>query len=158
MIQLRPMREDEYPGYLAYFIPDYAREIAVNYRLSTADSFVRAQQEIAEDLPEGVNTAGQVLLCLLEQSDNRCRHIGYLWYKPDTAMRTLFIYDFHIFDTCQDQGLGKQALRAFEQEMRDNHFEQIRLRVAGDNARARHVYEATGFSVTGINMSKKLTD
>jgi ribosomal protein S18 acetylase RimI-like enzyme len=28
--------------------------------------------------------------------------------------------------------------------------------VAEDNQRARHVYEATGFQVTGVNMSKSL--
>lgn len=158
MITLRPMHEDEYPGYLEYFIPDYAREIASNYRLSIDDSLARAKSEIAEDLPEGVNTPGQVLLCLLAQSDNTSRHIGYLWYKPDTAMRTVFIYDFHIFNACQGQGLGKQALRAFEQEMQHKDFEQIRLRVAGDNERARHVYEAIGFGVTGVNMSKTIKD
>ena len=158
MIKFRPMHEDEYPGYLEYFIPDYAREIASNYRLSADDSLVRAKQEIAEDLPEGVNTPGQVLLCLITQLDNTIMHVGYLWYKPDTAMRTVFIYDFHIFNSCQGQGLGKQALRVFEQEMRDKDFEQIRLRVAGDNERARHVYEAIGFGVTGINMSKTIKD
>jgi len=30
--------------------------------------------------------------------------------------------------------------------------------VAGDNARAQHIYEASGFGVTGINMSKSITD
>lgn len=158
MIQFRPMREDEYPDYLAYFIPDYAREIAANYWLSAEGSLARAKQEIAEDLPDGVNTPGQVLLCLITQRDNTAQHAGYLWYKPNPATRTVFIYDFHILTAWQGRGLGKQALHAFEQAMRRENIEQIRLRVAGDNARARHVYEATGFGVTGINMSKTITD
>ncbi|EXU76136.1 GNAT family N-acetyltransferase [Erwinia papayae] len=158
MIQFRPMREDEYSDYLEYFIADYAREISSNYRLSAGDSEKRAKQEIAESLPEGVDTPGQVLLCLTARLDNATSHVGYLWYKPDTAMRTLFIYDFHIFHAFQGQGLGKQALRAFEQEMQDNNFQQIRLRVAGDNARARHLYETIGFGVTGINMSKTIKE
>ncbi|POP44044.1 GNAT family N-acetyltransferase [Superficieibacter electus] len=156
MIMLRPMHEDEYPAFLEYFIADYSREIASNYRLSDNDALARAQQEIADDLPDGVNTPCHVLLCLIVQEDNKTRHVGYLWYKPDTARRTVFIYDFHIFNTCQGQGLGKQALRAFEQDLRNKHFEHIRLRVAFDNPRARHVYETVGFGVTGINMSKSL--
>lgn len=156
MITFRPMREDEYPAYLEYFIADYAREIASNYRLSADDSLARATQEIADDLPQGVNTPGQRLLCLMAESDNTNQHVGYLWYKPDTAMRTVFIYDFHVFNAFQGQGLGKDALRAFEHDMQDKGVEQIRLRVAGDNERARHVYEASGFGVTGINMSKSL--
>ncbi|MCS3430421.1 GNAT family N-acetyltransferase [Klebsiella sp. BIGb0407] len=157
MIKFRPMREDEYPGYLAYFIPDYAREIASNYQLSVDDSLARAKQEIAEDLPGGVNTPGHVLLSLIAHSAQTEQHVGYLWYKPDTIMRTVFIYDFHIFNDCQGQGLGKKALAAFEQDLREQHFQQIRLRVAGDNARAQHVYEKSGFGVTGINMSKTIT-
>ncbi|XTZ39953.1 GNAT family N-acetyltransferase [Salmonella enterica] len=158
MIEFRPMREEEYSGYLEYFITDYAREIASNYRLCADDSLARAKQEIAEDLPEGVDTPGQVLLCLIAKSDNTDKHVGYLWYKPDADMRIVFIYDFHIFNSCQGQGLGKHALRAFEHEMRDKGIEHIRLRVAGDNARAQHVYEAVGFGVTGINMSKSIKD
>jgi len=157
MIVLRPMDNNEYPGFLDYFIADYAREIASNYQLSFDDSLARATKEIAKDLFDGVKTPGQILLCLIAYFDNTERHVGYLWYKPDTAMRTVFIYDFHIFDSFQGQGLGKKALRAFEQELREQNFEQIRLRVAGDNVRAQHLYEVSGFGVTGINMSKSIT-
>ncbi|ELY4480298.1 GNAT family N-acetyltransferase [Cronobacter turicensis] len=156
MLMFRPMREEEYPAYLEYFITDYAQEIAANYRLSEEEALTSAKQEIAATLPEGVNTPGHVLLCLLVQDESNHKHTGYLWYKPDPGMQTVFIYDFHIFTACQGRGLGKDALRAFEDEMRARGVEQIRLRVAGDNARARHVYEASGFGVTGINMSKSI--
>ncbi|WP_300002610.1 GNAT family N-acetyltransferase [uncultured Cedecea sp.] len=158
MITFRPMREDEYPAYLTYFIADYAQEITSNYRLSLDDSRLRAKQEIAEDLPDGVHTPGQVLLCLTVSPGQKEQHVGYLWYKPDTAMRTVFIYDFHIFNDYQGQGLGKKALQALEKNLREQNFQQIRLRVAGDNSRAQHVYEKSGFGVTGINMSKTITD
>ena len=71
-------------------------------------------------------------------------------------MRVAFISDFHIFPAYQGRGLGKQALEVFENELKCKGFQQIKLRVADDNKRARHVYEVTGFRVTGINMSKPL--
>ena len=156
MITFRPMREDEYGAYLDYFLADYAQEITANFRLSSDDALARAKREIADYLPEGVNTPGHKLLCVIAKEDNR--HVGYLWYKPDTAMETVFIYDFHIFNACQGLGMGKQTLQAFEQAMRGEGFKQVNLRVAGDNERARHVYETVGFSVTGINMSKSLRE
>jgi hypothetical protein len=61
------MTDKEYPTFLEYFISDYADEIHSNYRLSPADSLVRATKEISETLAEGVNTHGQVLLCLIEK-------------------------------------------------------------------------------------------
>lgn len=154
MVSFRSMTEKEYPAFLDYFISDYADEIASNYRLSPADAHVRATKEISETLAEGVNTQGHVLLCVVEKSDQTDRHIGYLWYKPDTALGSVFIYDFHIFNACQGKGLGKQTLCAFEAYLLEKGFKEIRLRVAGDNARARHIYEHSGFGVTGVNMSK----
>jgi GNAT superfamily N-acetyltransferase len=78
-----------------------------------------------------VNTPGQVLLCLFTQADNRDRHVGYLWYKPDAATRSVFIYDFYIFSACQGQGLGTQALRAFEQEMREQGLNRFDFALPG---------------------------
>ena len=158
MMMLRPMSEDEYPGYLEYFIPDYAQEIASNYGLSAEDALARAKQEIAHDLPQGVNTPGHILLSVLLCSDEKEKPVGYLWYKPDPLMQTVFIYDFYIFSDYQGQGLGKQALPIFEQYLREQGFKQMRLRVAGDNARAQYLYKASGFGVTGINMSKTITE
>jgi len=156
MISLRPMRENEFLAYLDYLIPDYASEIASNYRLSDNESLEQAKREIASDLPDGVNTIGHVLLCLVHPTENPEKVIGYLWYKQDPTMRVAFISDFHIFPSYQSQGLGKQALEVLENELKRKGFQQIKLRVADDNERARHVYEVTGFRVTGINMSKPL--
>ncbi|MGF6174528.1 GNAT family N-acetyltransferase [Ensifer sp. 4252] len=154
MISFRPMLESEYAGYLAYFIPDYAAEIAANYGLSDADALAQATGEIAEDLPQGVDTPGNVLLCLMDSASTE--HVGYLWYRPDAKARSAFISDFHILPDHQGKGLGKLAIEAFEAELSAKGFGQIKLRVAEDNRRARHVYEATGFRVTGTNMSKTL--
>jgi ribosomal protein S18 acetylase RimI-like enzyme len=150
------MRDSEYPAYLDYFSRDYASEIASNYGLSAGASLAQAKREIATDLPDGVHTDGQNLLCLVDPAGDREEVIGYLWYKPDAAMRAAFINDFHIFPACQGKGLAKLALAVLESELKRKGFEQIKLRVAEDNKRARHVYEATGFRVSGINMSKSL--
>lgn len=150
------MRDSEYPAYLDYFIPDYAAEISSNYGLSEPTSLAQAKREIAADLPDGVNTLGQVLLCLIDQSDSSETLIGYLWYRPDATMRSAFISDFHILAAYQGKGLGKQALEVLENELKGKGFDQIKLRVAADNKRARHVYEVTGFRVTGVNMSKAI--
>jgi ribosomal protein S18 acetylase RimI-like enzyme len=151
------MTEDEYPAYLEYFVNDYAYEIESNYGASRRDSLARAKQEISELRPDGVNTHGQVLMCIDAQSGKTNNHVGYLWYKPDSTKYAVFIYDFHIFTSSQGLGLGKQSLRAFEVYLQAKGFKEIRLRVAGDNARARHVYETNGFGVTGINMRKSIT-
>ncbi|MGN7804199.1 GNAT family N-acetyltransferase [Ensifer sp. 22521] len=152
MISFRPMLDSEYPAYLDYFIPDYAIEISANYGFSDADALVQARREIAQDLPQGVKTPGNVLLCVINETDSSL--IGYLWYRPDLAGHSVFISDFHILASQQGQGFAKQALNALETELTAKGFKQIKLRVAENNRRAKHVYDVAGFRVTGINMSK----
>ncbi|MBP2449067.1 GNAT family N-acetyltransferase [Rhizobium leguminosarum] len=156
MISLRPMRDNEYSAYLDYFIPEYAAEISSNYGLSDVLSLAQAKREIATDLPDGVQTSGEVLLCLIDHSERHETVVGYLWYKPDPEMRSVFISDFHILPAYQGKGRGKQVLEVLEGELKGRGFEQIKLRVAADNKRAQHVYEDTGFRVTGVNMSKSI--
>lgn len=156
MISLKPMLDIEFTGYLDYFIPDYASEIASNYRLLEHEALAQAKREIAADLPDGVDTTGQVLLCLVDRAPGSEKLVGYLWYKPNLETRAAFINDFHILPEYQGRGLGKRALELLEIELKREGFQQIKLRVADDNKRARHVYEVTGFQVTGINMSKTL--
>lgn len=151
------MQQSEYPAYLDYFIPDYAAEISANYGLSEGAALEQAKREVADDLPDGVSTVGQTLLCLVDASAGSETHVGYLWYKADTTKRSAFIFDFHILQAFQGKGLARKALEALEDELKAAGVQQIKLRVAGDNARARHVYEAFGFGVTGINMSKAIT-
>lgn len=156
MISLRPMRADEYPAYLDYFIPDYAAEIIANYGLSPAEARLQAVRETHEDLPKGVETSGQVLLCLIDRISGDDSIIGYLWYRPDVPARSIYISDFHIFAAHQGKGYGKEALAILESELARTGFTQIKLRVAENNKRAKHVYDVSGFRVTGVNMSKAI--
>lgn len=154
MIVFTPMDAECYQAYLDYFVPDYAAEISLNYRLSEQAALVQARSEITSNLPDGAKTKGHVLRRIMQQDSTAERLIGYLWYKPDLSTRSAFIYDFCILERYRGQGLARQVLSAFENGMRSQGFEQLKLRVAANNDRARHVYEATGFQVTGINMSK----
>lgn len=154
MISLRSMRENELADYLDYFIPAYASEISSSHRIPYSEALVQAELEVADDLPGGINTAGQSLLCLYDSDNSPEEVIGYLWYEEDLPLA--FINDFHILPAYQGKGLAKQALELLGSSLKLSGFQHIKLRVAGDNDRAKHVYESSGFCVTGINMSKPL--
>lgn len=156
MIALRPMRKDEYSGYLSYFIPDYAAEISRNFGFSQAEALAQAKREIADDLPDGPDTAGEVLLAITESALGSDAVVGYFWYRPNETSRSVFISDFHILPAYQGNGYGKSALAALEAALCEAGFEHVRLRVAADNGRAHHLYESGGFRTTGINMSKSI--
>jgi len=155
MIHFSTMSEREYAAYLDYFLNDYAQEIASNYDRSPHDARRQAETEIAQNLPDGPQTKGQILLTILDNAPQPDL-IGYVWYRPDDKIRSVFIYDFYILPDHRGKGQGKAALQALETELAHQGYGEIRLRVAADNPRAQHVYQTGGFRVTGINMAKRI--
>ena len=154
MIQLRKMRASEFAGFVAYFVPDYAAEISTNYDVDLATAQVRATQDVVGDLGQGVETPGQVLLCIVREGDQTDTPVGYLWCKPDSAGPTVFISDFYIYPEHRGQGFAKAALRALEVMFAATGHSEGRLRVAADNTNAQRLYQAAGYRVTGTNMRK----
>ncbi len=156
MIAFTPITSATFQGFVDYFVPDYAAEITANYHLSETEALAQAAQEIKNSFPLAENTPGQTLLCITYQENNRELHIGYLWYKANTLQKSVFINEFYLFPLFRNKGLGRKALRALEERLTHEGCRQIQLRVAGDNAQARHLYEVSGFRVTGVNMNKVL--
>jgi ribosomal protein S18 acetylase RimI-like enzyme len=156
MIHLRQMRGHEFPDFVAYFVPDYAAEISANYDVDIDVARTRAEQTISDDLGQGVDTVGQVLLCIVRDDDAEDRPIGYLWCTPDKAGETVFISDFYIYPNHRGFGFGKRALNALEAMFRATGHTDIQLRVATNNQIAQHLYTAAGFRTTGINMRKPI--
>ena len=156
MIHLRQMRADEFPDFVAYFVPDYAAEISANYDVDIGSARTKAEQDVKDDLGLGVDTPGQILLCILRDGDESNQPVGYLWCKSDNAERFVFISDFYVQPHHRGNGYGKLALKALEAMFEKTDHTEIRLRVAADNKIAQQLYLAAGFHATGINMRKPI--
>lgn len=156
MVTFRSPTSREFSAFVNYFIPDYAAEIVSNYRLSEVDAVEQARRELEASFPDGENSTGQVLLCIIQSESNKENHIGYLWYKPDPHLHSAWINDFYLFPAFRGQGFGSEAMKHLEVRLVQEGYKQVKLRVAADNTQARRVYENNGFNVTGINMNKVL--
>lgn len=155
MIALRPMRRDEFASYGDSFVPDYAAEIEANYGLSAEAALEQSEREFGRDLPDGVDTADQVLLCIVATGGDDLP-LGYLWYRLDEDAGLAFVFDFFMLPDHRDKGYGTKALAALEAMLVADGVRHLRLRVAADNSRARHVYQRAGFRVTGYNLAKQI--
>ena len=156
MVVLHPMSETDFAEFLAYFIPDYAAEIAANYHLSSDDALAQAKREAAASLPDGERTEGQSLKSIVRTENGTEQRIGYLWYRANAEDSSAFIYDFYLLPEFRSQGLGSLAMKSLESLLASEGIRQIKLRVAAENAHAKKVYEANGYQVTGYNMNKLL--
>lgn len=156
VITFRSPTNQEFQAFVDYFIPDYAAEIVSNYRLSEEDALAQARRDLEASFPDGEKSAGQVLLCIILSAPEKEHHIGYLWYKPDPHLHSVYINDFYLFPLFRGQGYGSEAMKQLELRLIEGGCKQIKLRVAAGNPQARRVYENNGFNVTGINMNKVL--
>lgn len=154
-IVLRPMHSGEFGPYRTDLVADYAAEISSNFEISPSAAKAQAEREIAKDLPDGIDTAGQMLTCIIDDEQGDAA-IGYFWCQPDKETRIAFIADFSIVAAHRGKGLGTRALAVLESQMAEAGFEQLRLRVAADNQHAQHVYRSSGFRISGVSMSKAI--
>ena len=166
-VGLRRMAEDEFEAYQAYFVAEYAQEIMDNYGHSNITALKMANAAIQGAFPNGDLSDNQDLLSIelvvdksekekAEVKNERAQLAGYLWRKYNDKEASCFILDFYIMPSMRSKGLGKQAIQALEEEVNAKGYKEIKLRVAYQNMRAAALYKALGFTITGINMSKRM--
>jgi len=158
MISLERMNEEQFISYCDYFVADYAIEIEENYRKTIDQATIIASQELKDDLPEGVHTKNNIILCIEIEEEMDRKLIGYLWYKKNIDDSNIFIFDFYIFPQYRSMGYGKECIAILEKNMRKEGVGQVKLRVAYSNVRALALYKELGFEITGINMSKNIRE
>ncbi|MCU5775824.1 GNAT family N-acetyltransferase [Erwiniaceae bacterium BAC15a-03b] len=148
---LREMQPAEFAVWQQLFIEEYAGDLRANSGYSDLFARQRAQQTLDNYLEQGLETARQVLLCIEAQQ----QVVGYLWYQRDE--QSAYIQDFLVLPAFRGAGYGRQALRDLEVSLQQQGVVEIRLRVAANNPRAKALYEACQFQITGYNMSRMLT-
>jgi ribosomal protein S18 acetylase RimI-like enzyme len=149
-MQLVPMTEAEYSVYLKKLIPEYAAEHVEAGNWTADEAEAKAQAQVNQILPEGVNTPGNYLYFLRVEEDT----VGVLWLAV-MGQRT-FIYDIEIHENFRRQGYATQALLAAEEKAREFGTTAIALHVFGKNTGARALYDKVGYQVTDIMMAKNL--
>ena len=150
MITLRPLQSHEFAAFAAYFVPDYAAELVANYGISQDAALAEATEDLALDLPQGADTPGEVLMCILLGD----QVVGYLFYALNETRHFAFIKDFHVLPPYQGNGYGTTAIDALTALIKPQGITQLRLRIAAKNERAHRLYTKLGFFPTGTNMAK----
>lgn len=157
MVQLIPMTPDEFDRYMETAVADYAEVHRKTGVCTAAEALALAQAEYAQLLPDGLASPNQHLFSICTDAGRR---VGLLWFEPreKRGQRSVYIYDFVVDPQWRGQGHGAAALAALEELVRPMGISRISLNVMGWNHGARALYERCGFTVTGIGMTKLLSD
>ena len=155
MIRLQPMTEAEFLEYSENSIISYART-SPKYRDVDATTAIREVRlnYFTKIMPEGFCSKGHLLFSLFDEA----AHVGYLHLGevPAPGSKTLHAWDFIIFEACRGRGLGKRAMAAAGEKLKQLGYHRITLNVFGDNEVARGLYKAMGFQVTQLQMAADL--
>jgi ribosomal protein S18 acetylase RimI-like enzyme len=148
------MRADEYPAWRAAHIDWYARDLAENGSMAVSAARRKAIADMESVLPLGLETPDHSLL-VVEVDGAR---VGSVWFavRDEEGVSHAYLFAVEITPTRRGEGFGREAMEAFEDEVRARGLRRISLNVFGGNERARSLYRALGFSESSVHMDKDL--
>ncbi|MBL8080079.1 MAG: GNAT family N-acetyltransferase [Anaerolineales bacterium] len=151
MSKLHPMSQSEFDAFLERSIPEYAEDKVRAGNWTQTESLEKSRKEFEELLPQGLNTRDNFLYTLYDEKEA----VGEIWMKtipPDHG----FIYEVYIQERFRGKGHGKSIMLLLEEKAREMGLKSLGLHVFGSNRVARNLYEAIGYEITNVNMSKTL--
>jgi len=142
---LRKMTEEEFASFVEYSVKANAEELMLENDLSPEEALRKAQNEITEMLPGGLETKSHELLTI----ENALSHenVGFLWsiFEETEGRKQSFLCDFLIFEHQRRKGYASAALRAFEKRAKAEGCVECVLYVAAKNKAAGALYQKCGY-------------
>ncbi|HJQ51477.1 MAG TPA: GNAT family N-acetyltransferase [Gaiellaceae bacterium] len=153
-VQLRPMRDDEFAGWLPKMRDDYGQAMIDDGGVLPEAAREKAAADCEQLFPGGRPSAEQLVFVLEAEGEA----VGELWLckRDDMGRPCLFVYDIHVADAYRGRGYGKAAMLLAEEEARRRGIDRIALNVFGRNEVARRLYLSLGYAENAIAMSKSL--
>lgn len=147
------MKPKAFQEYISFAVNEYAKEKIEVGSWSISQAQQNAQMTYDRLLPKGLNTPYHFLYSIYDDTVI----VGYIWFGADNENQSrAFIFDFEIYHDYQNNGFGSQALKLVSNEAKKMGFDTIGLHVFGNNDKAIHVYQKSGFDITDIKMQKKI--
>jgi mycothiol synthase len=153
MIEMAP---DDFARRRAPLIAGYARAITTSRGLTVAEAEAEAERDVADKLPRGPATRGQ----LLRKAVVDGTEVGWIWVSlPGTTMPEMaWISDVEVDPDFRGRGYAGAIIAAAEAELVDLGVPRLGLNVFGDNETAQRLYERLGFEITARQLSRPLRD
>ena len=146
MIELNKMTEDEFRMIMNISAGSHINELMKEEGLSYEDAVKETENELAEMLPDGIDTKDNYLMTIKRTSDNKT--VGFIWtlHEYNEDVKQSFICDFLIYETYRRQGYGTEALFSAEKYAKENGCAESVLFVNESNIPAVMLYEKCGYT------------
>jgi ribosomal protein S18 acetylase RimI-like enzyme len=150
VIDLRPLREDEYGDWDAAHRAEYERGLVEHVGMPPEQAKAKVELDVSHVLPNGLATAGTWIWAV--EDDGRVVGTVFVGIRDGGA----WLYDITIAEGDRGKGYGRAAMTALEDEVRALGHETIGLNVWGGNDVARGLYRSLGWAEESVHMRKAL--
>lgn len=154
-LYLRLMTLEQFEYFKIYSCEMYAR-VSPHYREMP---FAEALKIIVNDFnarfaPEGLDTPGQFFIAIMQDD----QQVGYFHFSEfPKGSKSVFGWNFHIFDNYQRSGLGKASAVLAKLFLKEKGYSKVALNVLANNEAAIKIYESFDFKVTQLSMESDIT-
>jgi len=154
MIEIRPMRRDEFPYVMDKPHIDYTEALAAAEGISYDDAKEMADAQVGGILTDGFDTAGQHFFTIESQG----AFAGFAWIqiKEDKHKKTAWGFNIYIGEAFRRQGLAKKTLEYLTPVLRGMGVTDIAFQVYAHNHKAIALYRQFGLETTNLIMKRKL--
>ncbi|MCH4826920.1 GNAT family N-acetyltransferase [Planococcus halocryophilus] len=152
--KLQQMTEEEFDHYLAYFIPDYAKDLVENYMIPLEKAMEESKNLMEQLLPNKQHTEGQLVYTIYSPKEDKT--IGVIWYNIQSENKKVYIYHILIKEEFRKKGFATFVLRELEESMKSDGITSMGLNVFGKNPNAYKLYEKLGYQTQSTAMGKRI--
>lgn len=152
--KLREMTEKEFDSYLAYLIPDYAKDVSENLMIPFEKAEKDAEKLMSDLFPNKQNSAGQHVYHIYSLEFDK--NVGVIWYNIQTESNKAFIYHILIHEAFRKKGFASLVLQELETILKESGVTSMGLNVFGTNPNAQRLYEKLGYKIASTAMGKRI--
>lgn len=142
-VSVRPMLPAEYEPWYDLQVIDYGQSFVDAGVLEPAEAHVRAVEQSAQLLPEGLATPGHEILTLLADGETA----GSIWLQHGYAPDTSYVFGVEVDEDKRGRGLGRAVMQAAEVASLAAGSHRLGLYVFGHNTVAIRLYVSLGYQV-----------
>ena len=155
--RLRPLTDEELPGYSEAALRGYATSIEEQGGMPRGFAQEKARRDFEQLWPDGVPADGHAVFGVEDAETGE--QVGYLWIaeRDNQGRKVVWIYDIEIDERFRGRGFGRAAMELAEQQARERGLGRVELNVFGRNEVARNLYRSLGYEESAVWMGKDVS-
>jgi len=148
-IRLQPLTYEHRRRFVEAEVANYADEQVRDSAWPPEDALARAAAELQPVLERELSDAPDRGQRVWSAVDPTGEPVGWLWITPggDGSGRIAFLHQITVVEAFRRRGFGRTMLRALEELLAAEGYEELRLHVMQANRPARRLYEEAGYEL-----------